>query len=343
MGTRKRNRASIYDIAAEAGVSIAMVSRVVNGSGPVAAAKRARVEEALRRHDYRPNAAARSLARRDTNVFGVLVGSSGAEYAQLFASRVLAGISEWCRGTHRNVLLLWCTPDSTPKMLLKETAPSVDGLLLLDTRYSAEWREALSEAGTPAVLINEAAPDGSQASVLVDNPHGGKLAVDHLIGAGHHRIGLITGDLRLQVGRDRHQGAMAALADAGVSCPEDWVVDARFRPGLAREAVQRIYASGGSGCPSALFVASDLMAFAVVDELRVLGLRVPDDVSVVGYDDSLIAPLAHPPLTSVAQPLVRMGREAGGLLEDIIREPSRKRTIMLPVSLRERDSVAWLA
>lgn len=339
----KRGGPNIYDIAAQAGVSISMVSRVMNGSGYVAEAKRERVLEVLRKHDYQPSAAARSLARRDRNVFGVLVGNSGAEYSQLFASRILAGVADSCRSAHRNVMLLWCDSDTQPKQLMEEARQSVDGLILLDVQCDSAGSEQLREAETPAVLVNEPAASGGEASVVVDNRQGGRLAVQHLIEAGHRRIALIMGGLHLHVGRDRYEGAMAALDDAGLSCADEWMVDASFQPGKARAAIRSMFGDGKPEPPTGLFVASDLMAFAVLDELRTLGLGVPEDVSVVGFDNSLIAPLSHPPLTSVEQPLVEMGREAAELLGQIIRDPKQKRTITLPVSLCERESVRRLA
>ncbi|MBT3378436.1 MAG: LacI family DNA-binding transcriptional regulator [Lentisphaerae bacterium] len=342
MPRKKRNRPNIYDIATEAGVSISMVSRVVNGSGPVAEAKRKHVMAVLKRHDYQPSAAARSLARRDTNVIGLVIGASGAEYTQLFANRVLEGISACCRQVNRNVLLLWADRETDPAELIQDVGASVDGLILLDMRYDPGLTAALKEAGLSAVLVNEPSPCGDEASVLMDNRQGGRLAADYLISCGHRRIGLITGDLRLHIGRDRYEGAVAALNEAGLPCRTDWVTDARFRPKTARQAVRELFANPAGERPTALFVASDLMAFAVLDELRSLGLNVPGDVSVVGFDNSLIAPLASPPLTTIQQPLVAMGKRAAELLDEVIRDPEAKQTVTLPLSLCERRSVRQL-
>jgi len=336
---RKSGRANIYDIAELAGVSIAMVSRVMNNSGPVAAAKRERVLEVLDAHDYRPSAAARSLARRDTNVFGVVVGSAGADYSQLFASRVIAGISEWCRGVHRNLMLLWCDTQAGPEQLIEEASRSVDGLLLLDVRHEPGWFAPLADSDVPVVFLNEFPPEGYEAAVVIDNRQGGRLAVEHLIGVGHRRIALLGGGQGLDVGRNRQAGAVAALETAGIDLSPAWRVDARFSPDRARRAVTELFADSAAGVPTGLFVASDLMAFAVLDELRQLGFRVPDDVSVVGFDNSLIAPLANPPLTSVEQPLVEMGRQGAALLDEILRDPAAARIVTLPVTLCERESV----
>jgi len=314
----------------------------MNDSGPVAALKRERVLAVLRAHDYQPSAAARSLARRDRNVFGVLVGSSGAEYSQLFASPILAGISEACRSTRRNVNLLWCGGGTQPEQLMEEACQSTDGLILLDVQCDGAGLDQLRQAEVPVVLVNEPSTSGEEASIVVDNRQGGRLAVEHLIEAGHRRIALIMGDLRLHVGRDRYEGAVAALDDARLACVDEWTVDASFRPGRARTAVRGMFGDGEVESPTALFVASDLMAFAALDELRALGLRAPEDVSIVGFDNSLIAPLSHPPLTSVEQPLVEMGRRAADLLDQIIRDPKQKRTVTLPVSLCARESVMEL-
>ncbi len=323
-------------------MSISMVSRVMNNSGPVAKEKKKRIQALLRKHQYTPNAAARSLARRDTNVFGVVVGGiGGSGYSQLFANRVLAGVSEFCRQARRNLMLMWFNADTPVERLIEESHQHVDGVILLDIRHDAALFRQIHDAKLHCVLVNEPSPQGKECSVLVDNRGGGRLAVEHLVGAGHRDIGLIMGDLRLHVGRDRYDGALEALHNAGLGCPPHWVVDARFQPGNARAAVRDILGPSGQR-PTALFAASDLMAFAAVDEVREMGLRVPEDVSVIGFDNNLIAPLAHPPLTTIHQPLMRMGKRAAVLLDRLAHGRAEPETSVLPVSLIERGSVRAL-
>jgi LacI family transcriptional regulator len=343
MTARSHQRPSIYDIAEEAGVSISMVSRVLNGSAPVAEEKRKRIEKLLKERNYVPNPVARSLARQDHNAFGVMLNNTGPEYSQLFSTPVLAGVSERCREAGRGMMLLWTTSQPSMEDTLDEATGRVDGILLFDVGLSAELAETALAAGLVCVSLNEPSPIPDIPSVQVDNHAGGRLAVEHLVAHGHRRIGLITGDLHLPSGHSRQQGALAALAAAGISQPDPWIVDALFNPDHARTAVQHMFGSGAGTRPTALFVASDVMAFAVVDELRSLGLSVPQDVSVVGFDDSLIAPLANPPLTTVAQPLAEMGRRAAELLEQAIAAEGEVADVVLPVSLRERESVACVA
>jgi len=342
MADKKTNRPNIYDIAREADVSISMVSRVMNNSAPVAKEKRKRVQAVLDKYRYAPSQAARALARQDTNVFGVVLGATGSvQYSQLFANRVLAGISEWCRKAHRNLMLMWFTADTPIEQLIDESRHHVDGVILLDIRYDASLMRQIREAELPCVMINEPSSLGQECCVLVDNRAGGRLAVDYLIGAGHRRIGLITGDLRLHVGRDRYDGAVQALHSAGLTCPPEWVADAKFHADSAREALRSILADDRNR-PTAVFAASDLMAFAVVDEARELGMRVPNDISVIGFDDNLIAPLARPALTTVGQPLLPLGIRAAGLLDGLIHENAQPDTTVLPVALVERESVTTI-
>ena len=339
MAGNSRNRPNIYDIAKEAGVSISMVSRVVNDSGPVAVEKRERILKLLEKRQYSPVAAARSLARQDHNTFGVLLCNSGAEYSQLFANRVLAGISEWCREAQRGLMLMWDRTDRGLAATVAEAGRKVDGMLLLDVPYSAELKELLQQEEMPCVFLNEPSPLGDVTTVEIDNLNGGRLAVAHLVAKGHGRIGLITGDLRLPSGRDRYEGAMQALHGAGLTCLPEWVVDAGFHADRTRTAVREMFAEGRDSTPTALFLASDLMAFAAVDELRTMGLNVPEDVSIIGFDNSMIAPLANPPLTTVAQPLVKMGRSAAELLDQAVNGKGKVGQTLLPVWICERDSV----
>jgi DNA-binding LacI/PurR family transcriptional regulator len=343
MAARRPKSPSIYDIAREAGVSISMVSRVLNDSAPVAAEKRERIERLLVERNYVPNPAARSLARRSCNTFGVALDNTGPEYSQLFATPILAGISEWCRSAGRGLMLMWSGLDENVLDAFDASAGKVDGALLLDVSPDIEVAGRLDTDGVPCIVVNGPSPISGIPSVQVDNFMGGRLAVRHLVACGHRRIGVISGDQSLPSGGPRHDGALQALAEAGISSPTGWLVDALFSPDRAREAVQAIFAGRDrDATPTALFVGSDVMAFAVVDELRALGLSVPGDVSIIGFDDSLIAPLANPPLTTVAQPLHGMGYAAAALLDRVL-AGDEVEDIVLPVSLCERQSVSCVS
>lgn len=333
----KSDRVSIYDIAREAGVSIAMVSRVVNNSGPVAKEKRALILSLLKKRNYAPSPAARSLARRQHDTIGVVVHTGPEAYQELVLSRMLAGVSDWCREHHRSLLLMWYEGPDDLDGVIADARAKLDGLLLVDMRFDTELVNALRRESIPFVLVNEPSPQGQEHTVNADDHRGGKLAIEHLLEHGHSHIALVNGSQDVPAARHRRDGALAALTARGLQCPVDWDIDAEFLVDRARKAIRKIFTRDDR--PTALFAASDLMAMACIDELNSLGLRVPLDVSIVGYDNSMLAPALHPPLTSVDQCLTEVGKAAARLLHAAHPEVEAEQ-ILIPVALHPRKSVA---
>lgn len=299
-----RGRVTITDIARRAGVSVPTVSRVVNGRSDVSPGTRARVEELLRRHGYRKRAAApgRRAALLDL-VFNDLDSP--------WAVEIIRGVEEVAHaaGVATVVSAVHGRSGGARQWMRNLRARASDGVVLVTSALDPVLHQELRVLGVPLVVVD---PAGSPAldvpTVGAANHAGGRAATEHLLALGHRRIGLIAGPPRLLCSRARHDGYRAALHDAGVAVDDSLVVPGDFR-----------HESGFAACetlldlpepPTAVFAASDQMALGAIEALRRRGLRVPRDVSVVGFDDLPEVRWSAPPLTTVRQPLAEMGRVA---------------------------------
>ena len=336
-----KKRSNIYDIAEEAGVSIAMVSRVVNDSGPVAEAKRKKIQQILDKRGYQPSHAARALASNKTQAIGVVFREVTREYYQLVASQIIAGAANWCRNNHRYLTMVWGDADQIESSI-KGIARQVDGLLFLDVAITPELEKLLKREKLPYALVNEPGGRLLVPSVLSDNRTGGMLAAEHLLDQGHEKIAVFGGVRGHHPSDDRAQGALAALERAGKPVADKWQIYVNFLPDEMRAAIQRLFAADADR-PTAIIAPSDVTAVAAIRELRTLGLSVPADVAVVGYDNSLAARFADPPLTSIDQPFFDMGSRAASLLNDLIEGKADGSQVTLPVKLVERASVSQFA
>ena len=333
------NRPNIYDIAEEAGVSIAMVSRVMNNTGHVAPAKRLVVQEILKKRSYRPSRAAKSLARKTHEAIGVVVQTGNPLYSQHVISRVLEGVANWCLEQHRYVTLLWGNPDNLHESI-RVGSGDVDGLLLCDIALTDALAKDLEACGLPAVSISLPANQRGVSCVLADNRGGGQLALEHLLAMGHQRILLLNGDQKSLAGRHRREGALDALEKTSVTIPDEWDADALFHPTITREIVSRIFSAPSATWPTAIFAASDIMAVAAITTLQSMGIRVPETVSIVGFDDIPLTTMVVPAITTVAQPLEAMGRRAAEILDAETRGTRPGTQLILPVELLKPASVA---
>lgn len=329
-------RSTIEDVAERAGVSKATVSRVINGNYPVSDELRQRVESAIAELGYQPDRAARRLRANSSEVLGVIVPDIQNPY---FTS-VVRGIEDIAYENHMNVLL--CNTDDEPQKqeayLHVMRAERAAGLVLAPSfGIRAEALQQLQRAGMPIVLIDRLVPGLAIDSVLVDNVQGAYMATMHLVRLGYQRIGLIVGDQELTPGLQRYQGYQQALRESGIS----------QEPGLVRIGHFKIE----SGCllakdllqspvrPDAIFAASNLITLGVLKALRELNVRVPEDVAVIGFDDMVWATELYSPLTTVAQPMYEVGREAARLLLHRKNHPAIPvRTITLQASLVVRES-----
>ncbi|MBN1963202.1 MAG: LacI family DNA-binding transcriptional regulator [Anaerolineae bacterium] len=328
---------TIRDVAQAAGVSPSTVSHVINETRYVSPSTRARVQEAMATLNYRPNRLARSLRNRETRTFGVLLPNS----ANPFFAQVLLGIEAACFDHGYNVLMGNANDDPRRELFYLELllAKQVDGVLLVSTRAYDEAREVLRYHDAAVIIVDRSPADSEFDTVFADNERGGALATRHLVGLGHRRIGCIAGPSQLTPSADRVTGYRRALQEAGIAVDEALIMPGDFSHGSGYRACQRLLRAANR--PSAIFVANDLMAVGALCAIHEAGLRVPQDVSVIGFDDIPLASYTVPRLTTIRQPSQEVGRVA---VEMILRrlqvrhDPPRYER--LPVTLVERDSCA---
>lgn len=334
--------ATIRDVAARSGVSISTVSRVVTGAVRVDPATEARVREAIAALGYQPNLLARSLRRRATHTIGLLV----PDIANPFFADVARVIED--AGFEAGYSVVLCNSDLSPE---KQTtyvdallAKRVDGLILVSSGLVTEEDgfalvERSRAAGVPCVVVDRDLGGLPADQVLVDNEAGGRQAGEYLIGLGHRRLGLLLGPHDATPSAGRIAGFREAVAAAGLSLPLTAVAHGNGRYDGGVTAANELLDRGAHF--SALFVFNDLMAIGAVNALRRAGRRVPKDVSVVGFDDILIARAMDPPLTTVAQPIAVLGHRSVELLLKRIGDKEAPYTrVVLPTRLVERESAA---
>jgi LacI family transcriptional regulator len=284
---------------------------------------------------YRPNLLARSLRRRETRTIGLVVPDNANPFFAEFA-RVIedAGFAE-------GYSVILCNSDRSEAK--EETyidvlmAKQVDGLIVISSTERADLLQRVLDAGVPLVVVDRNLKSMAVSQVLVANEQGGYLAGRHLVELGHRRVGCIGGPSEGNPSWDRVLGFKRALAEAGVMLPAEAIVSGDFRyPG--GEAGMRTLLERDLGL-TGVFATNDLMAIGAVNTLRQAGLRVPDDVSMIGFDNILQASTMSPPLTTVEQPINDLGHTTTRLLLDqILKRTTELACLTIPTSLVVRDS-----
>lgn len=296
------------DVARRAGVSRSAVSRCFTAGASIAPDTRTRILAAADALGYRPNALARSLITRRSGLIAVVLGQlDNPFYADLLARLAAALQTEGYR-----LLLFFASPLDAPDPLVGQILPyQVDGIVLAATSLTSGLADACAGAGIPVVLINRTTDRPTVASVTGANREGGRLAARFLIAAGHRRLAYVAGATGASTNRDRALGFMEVLQETGLGPPVQ--VDGHYTHAGASSAARKLLASAEP--PEAVFCANDHMAVAVIDTARTeFGLRIPDDLSVVGFDDAPQARWGAYALTTVEQPVVAMVSAAVTLL-----------------------------
>jgi DNA-binding LacI/PurR family transcriptional regulator len=330
---------TLEQVAALAGVSRATVSRVVNGSPKVSPGVRAQVERAVAKLGYVPNRAARSLVTRRADSIALVVSEPHARFfSEPFFAGMVRGVSAALAETGVQLLLL-IAHDLPDRGRLERyvVGGHVDGVLLASLHNDDPLPGVLERAGVPAVLVGRPAGTGPASYVDADNRGGARQAVDHLARQGRRRIATITGPQDMGVGQDRLDGYHDGLRAAGLAGGDDLVEAGDFTEEGGAAAMGRLLERLGRPV-DAVFAASDLMAAGALRTLRAAGRRVPDDVAVVGFEDSAVARYAQPPLTTVRQPIEEMGRQATRLLLDKVAGEAAGMHLILDVELVVRAS-----
>lgn len=313
---------TIRDVARQAGVSVATVSRVLNSSGPVSPATRERVEAVAEELEYVPHGGARSLITRRTTNLGVVLPDLYGE----FFSQLIRGMDQATRAAGYHLLLSGSHADGAElAAALRAMRGRVDGLILMSPDITPKELVKVVPTGLPVVLINTEVGENRRFDTLnVDNRGGAYAAVRHLVSMGRRRIGLIGGNPSNHDARERRAGYRQALADAGLEADRGLEVESDFTKAGGQRGARALLAVDGR--PTAVFAANDSMAVGALSAFREAGLRVPEDMALAGFDDVPIAQYVVPPLTSVHVDLLRFGERAvetvvGALLDPSSHEP----------------------
>ena len=331
----KKSGPTIIDVAQKAFVSKATVSHVLNGTRFVEPETKQRVEQAIVDLGYRPNALARSLATNRSGTIGVIV----SDISNNFFGELIRGIEDIT--SPRNYSMVVCSTDET---LEKEThyldlllRQRVDGIIV--AAASQRW-DILSTAEikhTPIVFTDRDFEGMHGPFIGADNINGALIGTEQLIKCGHQKIGILAGFQRLSSMRDRLTGFKLALQRHGLSFRHDWVIESTLGIEEGRQAATKILSTEDR--PTALFVNNNYLSLGTLLALKDLGVRCPEDIAIIGFDDHPWTAVSSPPLTVIRQPSRQIGRIAAEMVEDLIngKEPNPLR-VELPCELVLRNS-----
>lgn len=319
---------TLDELAKRLDLSPSTVSRSINQPELVAVSTRERVLEAVERYGYRPNSIARSLRTRDTRSIGLVV----SDICNPFYAAIVRSVERVARGRGYSVII--CNADEDPAReeealnLLGEK--QVSGIIHAATGANVTALAGLRDRGVPVIDIDRASGLPDADAVLTDNLLGARLAAGHLIALGHRSVATVAGPPHLTTGRDRLEGFRAALEAAGVQLPPEYVQVGDFQMASAEAAVHRLLDLPQA--PTALFVANNEMMAGALGAIRARGVRVPEQLSTVSFDDVRWGRYLEPPLTVVAQAVEAMGEMAADLvLRRIAGETGHVRRVLDPV------------
>ena len=338
---RKPNAATIADVARHAGVSPMTVSRVVNGDPGVRPVTRGKVQASVAALNYMPNQAARRLAGSELIRIGVLYSNPSAGYLSEF----LVGLLNQASLSHVQLVVERCAEGEITGAEARELIDNgIDGLILPPPLCdSPSLLAVVARSATPAVAVASGAPDPRICAVSIDDRAAAQAMTAHLLALGHHRIGFIVGHPNQTASTQRLAGFRTAMERAGLDLPEELVAQGLFNYRSGLDAAERLLALDPR--PTAIFASNDDMAAATVAVAHRLGLDVPGDLTVTGFDDTAIASTIWPELSTIHQPISDMARAAVALLVQQIRarrakEPAVPIHEVMDFSLVRRQSDA---
>jgi DNA-binding LacI/PurR family transcriptional regulator len=301
---------TIYDVAREAGVSIATVSKVINNTGRISDKTRRKITSIMQEMNYQPSVVASALTGKGTYTIGLLI----PDIANPFFAEIARSVEDRSHDLGFNLVI--CNTDNDPDKesqyisLLKQK--SADGIIVATGVRNDELLKTLIRHNVAIALIAREMPTLAAHTVLVDDFNGGYLATAHLTALHHRRIGVIVEDLSLMSSKERLRGYRHALSEAGLAYDDNLVGVTSFNVESSREAAGRLL--GGPEPPSAIFACNDLLAIGAIQAARQRGLVIPEQLSVVGFDNTILATITDPPLTTVAQPIASLGAQVVDLI-----------------------------
>jgi len=322
---------SIIDVAAASGVSITTVSRVINKIGTVKEANRSKVMKAVKDLKFQPSVLAQRLATGKSNVVALVIPRYEGVFYSFYALELIRGVGTMCEVLKLD-LLLHLTDARTPLALR-----GVGGVIFSDIIGNRAQLEDCLAKGLPSVVINYYVDDLDVSCIAIDNAGGAENAVNYLVQLGHKKIAHITGDVKTQAAAKRLEGYQRALEKNSISVRQDYIFETDYSRGAARSAAEKLIKATDPA--TAVFVASDAMALEVMAVARELGKNIPNDLSIVGFDDNPSGLYGPVGLTTVRQPLIRMAEESVKELNRLIGLSKKViKKILLPAELVIRES-----
>ncbi len=298
----KNRKASIDDVAHHAKVSITTVSRVINKVSTVSKKNQIKVEEAITALKYKPDVSAQRLARGSNNAIGLVMPGYPGIFYSFYAIEIIRGVGHACE-IFKQDLVFHITNGYNDL-----NVNSVGGVVFADIIENHKQVVSALDAGIPCMVINNIASDLGANYIAIDNIAGGTMAADYLISLGHKRVATITGNLQTQAGQHRLEGFKSLLAKKRIVLDSEFIIEGDYSRRSARIAAEKLLALKNP--PTAIFAASDDMALEVITVAMEKGLKVPQDLSVIGFDDNPAAIFGSVALTTIKQPLFEMAQQA---------------------------------
>ncbi|MCL1630641.1 catabolite control protein A [Sporolactobacillus sp. CPB3-1] len=328
--------ATIYDVAREAGVSMATVSRVVNGNPNVKPTTRKKVSEAIKRLGYRPNAVARGLASKKTTTVGVII----PDISSVYFSELARGIEDIATMYKYNIILCDSDQNKEKEIHLIQTllGKQVDGIVFMGGKIDQEHIDEFKQANVSIVLAATVDEQHEIPSVNIDYEQAVFEAISTLIKSGNRRIGFVSGPLEVPINRKyKMEGYKRALESHDISFDESLVIQGDYTYESGKEAAAQFLSQEIT--PTAVFVDSDEMAIGTIHEIQDKGLRVPEDIEVISSENTRLVQMVRPTLTSIAEPTYDIGAVAMRLLTKFMNnEKVESRTVILPHRIELRKS-----
>lgn len=338
-----RKRVSIKDVAREAGVSVTTTSYVLSGKKDARiSAETARiVKETAERLHYVPRMSARTMINQKSKLIGVIIPQTGSSshlmFSNPFYGEFLSAVEYTIRQNGYHLLISGTGPNQDYSSIAQMR--ELDGIIILGT-YPCSFLDEMKTTGIPVVLVDAYVDDHYFHTVSINDRHGGYLATKYLIDNGHTRIAFVSEALRdYGVHMQRFRGYQDALKEAGIGLDEKCLYTCDVSYDSSYELAPEIVARGNG--ETAAFVTADIMALGLINGLKSTGVSVPDDISIIGFDDVPLATMCLPQITTVHQDITKKGSTAAEVVIEAV-EGGPKRDVILPLYIVERDSVRRL-
>jgi DNA-binding LacI/PurR family transcriptional regulator len=335
-------KATIYDVAKEAGVSIATVSKVINDKGKISVETREAVLAIMDRLDYQPSVIASALTGKKTFPLGQLV----PDISNPFFAEIARAIED--QGQHYGYSVVMCSTDNKDEkveryinLLLQK---SVDGIIIATGIDKKDILEQLLSKRVPVVLLAREMPLVAVNTVVVDDYVGGSLAANHLLELGHKRLAILSESAKVISSRERVSGFRQTMEGEQIPFREDWLNFCDYKVEDGKQKALQLLLAETEDRPTAIFACNDMLAVGALQAAKEAGVKVPDELSIVSFDNTILAKVTDPPLTTIAQPMEHMGKLVVDLIVEELKGDSgiKQRTVLRPELLIRESTITQL-